>query len=257
MHGISQAAIVSLLRRLTAAERVIMQSAMEEKGVFAEHRTWFWNGKDDGIILSDGKYLYPLGSMEEVPTGLPLDGVSGILGPAPAARKLLRMYPSLSFTMEKDFAFLEDQNALPSLALPVDCTIVPAEKEDAIQAFCKLKAHFLAEEADDEPPPFAPMHPATMLPTKPVILLWKNDAVGMVSSNFYSSESAMINMLFLRPDVRGKGWGKAFLVWYTHYLLRESKAVCLFYSPDNEPAKRLYGGLGFRKSADWLMAIQQ
>lgn len=65
----------------------------------------------------------------------------------------------------------------------------------------------------------------------------------------------MINMLYVEKEHRSHGYGKILLRWFINQLLKNTKNIYLFYSPDNIPAKRIYEKLGFRKIDKWLMAL--
>ena len=90
----------------------------------------------------------------------------------------------------------------------------------------------------------------------PVLLRYKNEVIGMVSSDFSSDEISMINMLFIKKGFRGHGYGQILLKWYTEYLLKFTKNICLFFSSENIVANKIYKKVGFEKTDEWLMALE-
>lgn len=157
--------------------------------------------------------------------------------------------------MAKDVLFLKDSTHQYPV-LPTDMHIVPVHSPEERRLFAELRRDFLTEESgipidlDTVQRTLEPIIDAIL----PVLLMRDGRVLGMVSSHFHSAEGAMINMLAVRKEYRGHGWGALLLQTYANRLLHHSKTVGLFYSPENEAAKRLYKGAGFEKAEEWVMA---
>ncbi len=123
-------------------------------------------------------------------------------------------------------------------------------------AFRRLTNLFLAEESGRESEAIAG-DPGELPATQPVLLFRGGQAVGMVQSDFHSRESAMVNMLYIQQGHRGNRYAPLLMQWYVRHLLGQSASACLFYSPSNAPARKIYERMGFVKSEEWTMALSK
>lgn len=83
----------------------------------------------------------------------------------------------------------------------------------------------------------------------------KQEAVGMVSSNFQTSKEVMINMLFIHPNWRRQGLGKGLLEHYMVAMGGERRSMWLFVSVENHKALGLYKKMGFKKQGLPLLMV--
>ncbi len=234
-------------------------AAVEKKGGF--FASLFCHLTDDNSValLSDGNTAYILGELDkceqlraallEIPHG-------SVLGKAEIVRSvcLEKEY----FFIPKDFAFFYPKNEFLSPSLPNSISIKPVHSIEELHDFCSLKSAFFFEEsgtkveADDL---IAHLKKGYM-GIKPVTMRHGEKVIGMVSSNLNSRQSAMINMLYIAKEARAKGYGTLLLRWYMSYLLESSQSLCLFCSPNNTPAVKLYYSLGFQREEDWILALK-
>ena len=240
----------------TESENVILLSALNGNGVFGDICNLLSNS-ESGIILSDSNFIYPLGKVS-VPKNMP-DDFSGILGRTANVQKIVKGKNWL--VMDKIFAKLSvdkhdlfDNNDL----LREDIEICLVGNESQLKDYCDLKGAFIFEESQAtlDPKKIHSSLKRSYLYLRPALLFCKGQAVGMISSNFYSSKGAMINLLFIKKEFRRRGLGKVLLKWYIKSLSEISNNIYLFYSSDNLSAKRLYGELGFQEIDNWIMALK-
>lgn len=249
---------IDILHKVSEAERTVLLSAIKKSGVF-------WNGYDvlddnGGIILFDGNFLYPLGKIDidRYSKFLGKMAFSGILGSSENVSKILKMINKKNWiTMKKDFAILKECKQFSDNSLSSDLQIDRIENRNQLKQFCALKSEFLLEEFGQKTDPEVLYNFLENCYSNycPVLLTYQDKAVGMVSSNFSSDESSMINMLFIKKDFRGYGYGQILLKWYVRYLLEFTKTICLFSSPENIVANKIYKKIGFKKTDEWLMAL--
>lgn len=240
----------------TESENVILFSALNGNGVF--HDTYnVLLDSESGIILSDSNFIYPLGKVF-APRNMS-DGFSGILGRTTNVDKIIKGENWL--VMDKIFAKLNlakydlfDKNDL----LGKDIKICLVGNESQLKDYCNLKCAFILEESQEvlDPKKIYSSLKESYLHLRPALLFYKGQAVGMISSNFYSSKGAMINLLFIGKKFRRHGLGTILLKWYIKSLSKISNNIYLFYSSDNSPAKKLYGELGFQEIDNWIMALK-
>jgi GNAT superfamily N-acetyltransferase len=235
----------AVLASLSPGERVIADAALLRQGTFAKRCDVILAGK--GVLLSNGGFLYPLG---EADVTVPLPSHNGVLGRCITLHALKTGGP---MSMKKDFAF--QKNATLSRALPSGIDIGPPRTANALEELHVLQHRFLAEESGR---PFAVCGKRLEAPppTKPVLLRLNGSAIGMVQSDFHSPASAMVNMLFVVAEHRGEGYGSLLLEWYVNDLRRESAEICLFYSPENEPARKMYERAGFVVTEEWALIMR-
>ena len=234
-------------------EKVIVQSALERNGVFRERCDLVSSPSEKGLILTDGTFLYPLGQAE----GKEMDAVSshGILGTRTAVAALVqgKKEPRDRVIMDKDFSFLRSVPPdLPQLSAGISVATITDESD--LQSLGRLRTQFLAEESGSELSDVE-AHSGNIPDLQSVVLKKDGKAIGMINSDFFSKESAMISMLFIEKQHRGHGYGVLLLQQYVRLLLQRSASVCLFYSPTNTSAKKLYERMGFMKEEDWMMVL--
>ncbi len=243
---------------LTAGERVVLDSAHERSGGFRTELIFRNMENGNGAILSDSHTAYILGNpdnalwqqLTDIPHG-------SLFGRGKVIREFC--YKEEYLLMQKDFAFCRSVTPLDAPILSEGLSIKSVETDRELHDFCSLKAAFFFEESgspSDADALFQSMQKGFQ-GIKPVVMCQDQRVVGMVSSNLNSRQSAMINMLFIAKEERGKGYGSLLLRWYMAYLLQESSSLCLFYSPDNAPAVKIYEGLGFKKEEGWVLALKQ
>lgn len=240
----------------TESENVILFTALNGNGVFRDTYDVLLDS-ENGIILSDSNFIYPLGKVS-APKNMPND-FKGVLGRTVNVKKILKGKNWL--VMDKIFAKLNlakhdlfNKDDLPG----EDIKIYLAGNESQLKDFCNLKRAFILEESQEalDPKKIYSSLKESYLHLRPALLFFKGQAVGMISSNFYSSKGAMINLLFIEKKFRRRGLGTVLLKWYIKSLSKISNNIYLFYSSDNLAAKKLYGELGFQEIDNWIMALK-
>ncbi len=243
---------------LTAGEHIVLRAAAEKGGGF-RGSVYVRQGPDgNGMVLSDGQTAYVIAHRtDSAPDPAILSDVphQALLGRIPLMAGLeanYRLFP-------KDFAFCRDMKALSAPSLANGLSIVPVESDGMLDTLCALRADFFFEESGKRPEPRSLRRSLqeTFRNIKPVLLLHRGMPAGMISSELHSSAGAMINMLYIAPHIRGNGYGSLLLRWYMNHLRQTSWPLCLFYSPGNVPAIRLYASMGFRKEEDWILGIKK
>ena len=239
---------------LTLGERVIVEAACVGNGVFADKCDVVSSvGNRDGVILSDGRFLYVLGNVSAlvVPD---TESYSAVLGTSSAVGQLKGIKVADSSVIKKDFAFLEDAGRTMPVIVPANVEIGLISDQTHLDHLSFLEAQFLGEELATDSQKF--YKKKERIPrTHPVILKRNGEAIGMVKSDFFSERSAMVSMLFIATEHRGRGYGQLLLQWYIHFLLERSGSICLFYSKTNAAAKELYRKVGFQKNEEWTMML--
>jgi GNAT superfamily N-acetyltransferase len=245
-----------LANRLSESEKVILFSAIGKKGVFGR-KCEIKLADEECLILSDGGFLYPLGKVGSQKGFVETDPV-GILGNADNVRKVLNADGIRKWTvMEKEFVKLEGPEKFEEGSLPKGIKIRMVGNAEQLRQYCHLKGQFIKEESgevvdvDKMIESLGVSYPVI----SPVLMSYEDRPIGIVNSNFSSREGSMINMLYVEKEHRSHGYGKILLRWFINQLLKNTKNIYLFYSPDNIPAKRIYEKLGFRKIDKWLMAL--
>lgn len=246
------------MTKTSKSEQVILLSAIQKKGIFTK-KCEFIHRDEKGTLIFDGNFIYPLGDLNINIDKLSEIPFTGILGRSTNVQKILKLREQKDYlVMNKEFAVLDKTKTRKDIPLTNNLTIDIVKTTDQLQQFCILKNMFLFEESGHKSDTKALFNSlkndySALFPT---LLNYKGETIGIVSSNFSSDYSSMINTLFIKKDFRNKGYGKILLEYYINFLLKHSKNICLFYSP-NSVAQKIYEKLGFKKSDEWGMAVNK
>ena len=71
----------------------------------------------------------------------------------------------------------------------------------------------------------------------------------------WTEEAVQLQQVWVEPELRGRGYARQALADLLRLLLERTPAVCLFVRPENEPAIRLYEGLGMRRTIAYRSLI--
>lgn len=239
---------------ISESEQVIYESFLKQGGVF-DRFVKIVHESDRCIILYDGNFLYPLGDCKNI-DNLPQINHGGILGRESNVQSVMEYFGNIPYIiMKKYYAKLEKLPKHDDYQIPEEIQINNVIALDELKEFCQLKSDFLKEESGVKISPakiFASLK-ENFSKIHPVIAKHKNRAIGMISSNFHSTNYAMINMLYIKMDYRRKGYGKILLRWYISELKKQSKNIYLFFSPDNK-VQMIYQQIGFKTIDKWIMA---
>jgi GNAT superfamily N-acetyltransferase len=245
------------------SEEVIVRSALEQAGTFRKHyKLYAATDADHGttLLLYDGQVLYPLGccnramcrAIEEIP-------VQTLLGRDEVVHKIestmgLYSWNAESYrSMTKVYALLESFSPL-STKTPAYYTIEPATNLSTLTAFSHLMNKFEKEELGyNRRSQATKLDLVSLRAVNPFLLRSGPKVVAAVCSKLRSKEIAMVNMLYVEEEYRNRGIATLLLYQYVTFLLKNTKRVCLFYSPENEPASHIYLRLGFRPVDIWKM----
>lgn len=87
--------------------------------------------------------------------------------------------------------------------------------------------------------------------------LWTEEAEPVFRATLSATtpDSVMVEGVFVPPEHRGKGYGKAGMRALCERLLRTYESVVLLVGEDNEVARRLYDGLGFETFGEYQAAF--
>lgn len=248
------------------SEEVIVRSALERKGTFRKHcRLYAATDIDQRtrLLVYDGKALYPLGySNRAIGREVEEINIQKILGKEKAVHKIEKMMGLYSWNadsyraMTKVYAQLESLKSL-TVKTPTHCTLQPATSLSDLKAFSRLRNKFESEELGYKPSRSyrTTLDTASLRAVKPFLLRSGHKVVASVCSNLRSKEIAMVNTLYVEEEYRNRGLATLLLHQYVTFLLKNSKRVCLFYSPDNEQARRIYMRMGFKPKDMWRMTV--
>ncbi|MCL2441387.1 MAG: GNAT family N-acetyltransferase [Treponema sp.] len=75
--------------------------------------------------------------------------------------------------------------------------------------------------------------------------------IGKINVNTVSFSRYQVGGVFVHPDFRGKGIARKMAFEFISNLINQGKGVTLFVKKNNEPARRLYAGLGFLTRDDF------
>ena len=75
--------------------------------------------------------------------------------------------------------------------------------------------------------------------------------VGKIHVNAVSFTRFQVGGVYVHPDFRGLGIGRRMTAGFIASLLNESRGVTLFVKKTNQPARKLYEGLGFTVKGDY------
>jgi GNAT superfamily N-acetyltransferase len=79
--------------------------------------------------------------------------------------------------------------------------------------------------------------------------LWAEDRkiLFKAEASAWTPSAVQLQQVWVDPAVRRRGYGRRGLVELCRLLLERTPTVCLFVRPENEPAIRLYEGVGMRR----------
>ncbi len=245
------------------SNKIIVESAKQKNGVFS--KTHYSKlqinrlSKEQNFLLYDGHFLYPIFIHNSTKLKKQVKQFDGIIGIKKYVEDILKLYNQNNFfVIQKDFCILTKKlKDKIDVFSPLSIKIVNSKKD--LNEFSLLKSQFLFEESNIEIDVETIVNDIKSYyrSLKPVLLKYDNKTIGMISSNFHYSKSAMLNMLYIKKEFRKKGYGELLSKWYIKYLQRSSKNICLFVSSENIQAKKIYSKMGFRKVDNWLMALSK
>jgi GNAT superfamily N-acetyltransferase len=246
------------------SEEVIVRSALERSGAFSKHCKLYVTTDadyDTTLLLFDGNILYPLGyfnrslyaAVKEIP-------IHTLLGREADVNKIeskigLCSWNAESYrSMTKVYSLLERFKPL-SIKTPVHYTIGLATDLSALEAFVHLKSKFECEELGyrSSCSQAKKLDIVSLRSIKPFLLKIGTKVVAAVCSNLHSKEITMVNTLYVEKEYRNRGLATLLLQQYVTYLLKSTKQVCLFYSPENKSVSHVYLRLGFKPMDMWKM----
>jgi uncharacterized protein len=71
----------------------------------------------------------------------------------------------------------------------------------------------------------------------------------------WTPQVVQLQQVWVEPELRGRGYAKRGLADLCRLLLAQTPTVCLFVRPENEPAIRLYEGIGMRRTSTYRSLI--
>ncbi|HUG35874.1 MAG TPA: GNAT family N-acetyltransferase [Candidatus Limnocylindrales bacterium] len=80
--------------------------------------------------------------------------------------------------------------------------------------------------------------------------LWEEDGriLFKAEASAWTEDAVQLQQVWVDPALRGRGYARRGLADLCALLLESTPAVCLFVRPENEPALRLYEGIGMRRA---------
>jgi ribosomal protein S18 acetylase RimI-like enzyme len=87
--------------------------------------------------------------------------------------------------------------------------------------------------------------------------LWMEDEriLFKAEASAWTEQAVQLQQVWVEPELRGRGYAKRGLSDLCRLLLARTPAVCLFVRPENEPAIRLYEGIGMRRTISYRSLI--
>jgi hypothetical protein len=87
--------------------------------------------------------------------------------------------------------------------------------------------------------------------------IWTEDGriLFKAEASAWTDHAVQLQQVWVEPELRGRGYGKRGLADLCRLLLARTPAVCLFVRPENEPAIRLYEGIGMRSTMTYRSLI--
>lgn len=87
--------------------------------------------------------------------------------------------------------------------------------------------------------------------------LWTEDGhiLFKAEASAWTDQAVQLQQVWVEPQLRGRGYAKRGLSDLCRLLLAGTPAVCLFVRPENEPAIRLYEGIGMRRTISYRSLI--
>ena len=87
--------------------------------------------------------------------------------------------------------------------------------------------------------------------------VWIEDGVirFKAEASAWTPSAVQLQQVWVDPEVRNRGYAKRALRDLCRLLLAQVPAVCLFVRPENEPAIRVYEGIGMRRSISYRSLI--
>ncbi len=87
--------------------------------------------------------------------------------------------------------------------------------------------------------------------------IWRDDGriLFKAEASAWTEQAVQLQQVWVEPDLRGRGYARRGLSDLCRLLLERTPAVCLFVRPENEPAIRLYEGIGMRRTISYRSLI--
>jgi uncharacterized protein len=87
--------------------------------------------------------------------------------------------------------------------------------------------------------------------------LWRRDGhvLFKAEASAWTPQVVQLQQVWVEPELRGRGYAKRGLADLCRLLLAQTPTVCLFVRPENEPAIRLYEGIGMRRTSTYRSLI--
>jgi uncharacterized protein len=87
--------------------------------------------------------------------------------------------------------------------------------------------------------------------------IWTEDGriLFKAEASAWTDQAVQLQQVWVEPELRGRGYGKRGLADLCRLLLARTPTVCLFVRPENEPAIRLYEGIGMRSTMTYRSLI--
>jgi len=167
---------------------------------------------------------------------------------AKAGRKINDSY-------DYDLMSLDSYSEIKRKEFPANLVIKPPALDD-LDAIAPLQAAYEKEEVIPRGSVFNPA--ASRVNTSNFIVNGRMLAaeingriVGKIHVNAVSFTRYQVGGVYVHPDFRGKGIARKMTEEFIKSLFRECRGVTLFVKKTNQPARRLYLGLGFTSKGDY------
>ena len=87
--------------------------------------------------------------------------------------------------------------------------------------------------------------------------VWRRDRriLFKAEASAWTPQAVQLQQVWVEPELRGRGYAKRGLADLCRLLLARTPTVCLFVRPENEPAIRLYEGIGMRRTIAYRSLI--
>jgi uncharacterized protein len=87
--------------------------------------------------------------------------------------------------------------------------------------------------------------------------LWRRDGhvLFKAEASAWTPHAVQLQQVWVEPEHRGRGYARRGLADLCRLLLAQTPIVCLFVRPENEPAIRLYEGIGMRRTGTYRSLI--
>ena len=212
---LSEKELLSILSAVSVAEseKSTLYSALEKRGTLSTPVQYFLYQLDRSqslLLIFDGIRIFLAGvftgELPDIGMSVMLPHFSGILGRKDSCADLLSSIPDTFVTVKpKDFRILSSPPADSAPDIPMKFV----ESDFELRGLCDLRAEFALDDSGTagDPAKIYNKLKGTFSQVMPAVLIEDGKIIGMMNSHYQSKDVSMVNMVFIKPEYRGKRTG--------------------------------------------------